>query len=175
MTLLIVLMIAVSLSMDAFSLSLAYGTLNIQKKDIIILSTIIGVFHFLMPLIGIFLGSKILKLLPFQPNTIIFIVLTFIGTEMIIDTFKNKKIIKIEKIEALLFGFAVSIDSFSVGLSLKSITNNYLIASSLFAISSFIFTYIGLSLGKKINNFIGIVSTLFGGLILIIIGLFYLF
>lgn len=174
MTLLIVLLIAVSLSMDAFSLSLAYGTLNIKKIDIIILSIIIGIFHFFMPLIGVFLGSKIIKFLPASPNTIVFIVLSFIGIEMIIDTFKNKEMRKMEKVESLLFGFAVSVDSFSVGLGLESITNNYFIASFLFALSSFIFSYLGLTLGKKINKLIGTLSTMLGGLILIIIGLLYL-
>lgn len=174
MTLLIVLMIAVSLSMDAFSLSLAYGTLNIKKIDIIILSIIIGIFHFFMPLIGVLLGSQVIKLLPASPNTIVFIVLCFIGIEMIIDTFKNKEIKKMEKVESLLFGFAVSVDSFSVGVGLESITSNYFIASFLFALSSFIFSYLGLTLGKKINKLIGALSTILGGLILIIIGFFYL-
>ncbi len=174
MTLLIVLMIAISLSMDAFSLSLAYGTLDIEEKDIIILSIIIGIFHFFMPLIGIFLGSRILHILPIQPNTVVFIVLSFIGIEMIIDTFKNKEVKKMKKLESLLFGFGVSVDSFSVGLGLESITNNYLISSLLFSLSSFIFTYVGLMLGKKINKFVGILSTLIGGLVLIIIGIFYL-
>lgn len=174
MTLLIVLMIAISLSMDAFSLSLAYGTLDIEKKDIILLSIIIGVFHFFMPLIGIFLGSRILHFLPIEPNAIVFIVLSFIGIEMIIDTFKNKEVKRMKKLESLLFGFAVSIDSFSVGLGLESITNNYFTSSLLFSLSSFIFTYVGLTLGKKISKFIGILSTLIGGLVLIIIGIFYL-
>lgn len=174
MTLLIVLLIAVSLSMDAFSLSLAYGTLNIKKIDIIILSIIIGMFHFFMPLIGVLLGSQIIEFLPAPPNTIVFIVLSFIGIEMIIDTFKNKEMRKMEEVESLLFGFAVSVDSFSVGLGLESITNNYFITSFLFALSSFIFSYLGLTLGKKINKLIGNLSTMLGGLILIIIGLFYL-
>lgn len=175
MTLLIVLIIAISLSMDAFSLSLAYGTLNIKKIDIIKLSIIIGIFHFFMPLIGVFLGNKILELLPIKPNTIVFVVLNFIGIEMIIDSFKKKEIKRMKKIESLMFGFAVSIDSFSVGLGLESITNNYLTSSLFFSLSSFVFTYIGLTLGKKINKLIGTFSTLLGGVVLIIIGIFYLF
>lgn len=174
MTLLIVLMIAISLSMDAFSLSLAYGTLNIEKRDIIILSITIGIFHFFMPLIGLFLGNRILHLLPVEPNVIVFIVLSFIGIEMIVDTFKNKEVKKMKKFESLLFGFAVSVDSFSVGLGLESITNNYLISSLIFSIFSFTFTYLGLILGKKINKLVGMFSTLLGGLVLIIIGIFYL-
>ena len=43
MNLFIILVIAVSLSMDAFSLSLAYGTLGLTKKEVTKLATIVGI------------------------------------------------------------------------------------------------------------------------------------
>lgn len=171
----VILLIAVSLSMDAFSLSLAYGTLNLDKKNIYELSGIVGIYHFFMPLLGSFSGSKILKIIPINSNILVFLVLSVIGIEMIIETFKGKDNIKIMKIgELILFGLAVSVDSFSVGIGLYSITNNIIISSFIFSIVSMSFTYIGLLLGKKINNLIGKISTFMGGLVLIIIGLFYL-
>ena len=41
------LVVAVSLSMDAFSLALIYGTYGMSKKNEILLAVIVGVFHFL--------------------------------------------------------------------------------------------------------------------------------
>ena len=94
---------------------------------------------------------------------------------MIIDTFKNEEEIKMMNIkELLLFGLAVSLDSFSVGIGLNALTQNYILSVSMFSLSSFIFTYIGLILGKKINNLIGKISTILGGLTLIIIGIIYI-
>ena len=69
----LVIIIAISLSMDAFSLALAYGTLNLNKKDIYKLSLTVGVYHFIMPLLGLFLGSIILKYIN-NPNIIVFII-----------------------------------------------------------------------------------------------------
>jgi putative Mn2+ efflux pump MntP len=170
-----VMMVAISLSMDAFSLSLAYGTLNMQKKDINCLSIIVGIYHLIMPLIGMYVGKTIIGLLPIQPNTLVFIVLFFIGTEMIIESFKEDKNIKILSIiEMLLFGFAVSLDSFSVGLGLKVLYKTPFVAALIFMISSFIFTYLGLILGKKISSLVGKIATIFGGITLIIIGIIYL-
>ena len=175
MSFLIVLVIAVSLSMDAFSLSLAYGTLDLSKKNINKLSIIVGIYHFIMPLIGLFIGNAILKYFPINPNTIVTIVLIFIGFQMIIETFKNEENLRVMSFsELLLFGLAVSIDSFSVGIGLNAINNNYLLCSIIFSISSFSFTYLGLILGKKINKLIGKASTLIGGLILIVIGIIYI-
>jgi putative Mn2+ efflux pump MntP len=53
--------------------------------------------------------------------------------------------------QLLIFGFAVSIDSFSVGISLNMMDTNFLLCASVFSLSAFMFTYLGLNLGKKIN------------------------
>lgn len=174
MSIIMVIIIAVSLSMDAFSLSLAYGTLNMKKKEIQILSIIVGIYHFFMPLIGMFIGTTILKILPISPDTIVFIVLCFIGIQMIFETFKQDCKISLMKFsELLIFGLAVSIDSFSVGLGLKTIYENVYISAFIFSLSSALFTYLGLYLGKKINDWIGKISTLLGGIALMIIGIIY--
>ena len=170
-----ILLIGISLSMDAFSLSLAYGTLNLEKKQMRLLSIIVGIYHFFMPLIGMWIGTKILKFLPIKPNTIVFIVLFFIGLQMIFEIFKQDKNITLMKFsELLIFGLAVSIDSFSVGIGLKTIYENVFLSALIFSLSSAFFTSLGLNLGKKINDLIGKISTLFGGIVLIIIGLMYL-
>lgn len=170
-----ILMIAVSLSMDAFSLSLAYGTLNQTKKEMIKLSIIVGVYHFFMPIIGMLFGVTLLHIFPIHPNIIVCIVLGFIGLNMIIESFKQETDIKnLTTTEMLLFGLAVSLDSFSVGIGMKAITNNWLLGSITFSLSSTIFTFLGLNLGKKINQMIGRISTIVGGIVLIIIGILYL-
>lgn len=176
MSFFIILIIAVSLSMDAFSLSLAYGTLNLKKKQIYNLSFIVGVYHFFMPLLGMFIGSGFLEIIPIKPSFIVFVILVVIGIQMIFESFKEERHLELNGILQLLtFGLAVSIDSFSVGIGMEAISDNFLLCSSLFSISSFVFTYLGLILGKKINLLIGKVSTLIGGLVLIVIGIIYLF
>ena len=166
----LVFIIAISLSMDAFSLTLAYGTLKLTKKDINLLSFVVGIYHFFMPLLGMFLGKQILKFLPINCNFLV-----IIGIEMIIETFKSDETVKKMKfIEIILFGLAVSIDSFSVGIGLKVITDNFILSSLIFSVVSFSFTYLGLLIGYKLSNIIGRLATLFGGIVLIVIGICYL-
>ena len=172
---LIILTIAVSLSMDAFSLSLAYGTLGLSKQEMVKLSSIVGVYHFFMPLLGLNFGKLFLHLIPLDPDIIVFVVLFFVGMEMIIETLKKETVTKKNSfIELLAFGLAVSIDSFSVGIGLNSISGHYIICSLIFSLSSFLFTFTGLKLGKKINQIIGKISTVAGGITLIILGMIYL-
>lgn len=175
MHVLIVIIIAVSLSMDAFSLSLAYGTLNISRSNMRQLAFIVGVYHFIMPLLGMLVGGLISNYFAIAPNILIFIVLLFIGIEMINESREENHDVKIMNLkELLLFGLAVSLDSFSVGIGLETISHHYIISALLFSMSSFFFTYLGLFLGKKINNRVGNISTLIGGITLIVIGILYL-
>jgi Predicted membrane protein len=171
----IILVIAVSLSMDAFSLSTAYGTLNPSKKEVKQISIIVGFFHFFMPLIGLFLGKIIFGIIPIPPDFIVFLVLVFIGIQMILESKKEENIKKMKFTEFFLFAFAVSVDSFSVGVGLNAISNHYLFCSIIFSLSSFIFTYLGLSFGRKLNKKFGKKSTKVGGITLLLLGLMFLF
>ena len=165
--------IALSLSMDALSLSLAYGTTKINKKSKNILPLIVGIFHLLMPITGNLIGSKILEIIKINPNILVAIILIIIGINMCIK--KEEKLGTVENIiEILLFSLAVSLDSFSVGIGLKAITRHIYLAPFIFSITAGIITYIGLNLGKLFFNKIGTLAPLLGGISLIIIGITYI-
>ena len=59
MNIILIVIIAISLSMDAFSLALAYGTLQLPPKRIFLLTIIVGIYHFIMPIIGRLMGKII--------------------------------------------------------------------------------------------------------------------
>lgn len=165
----LVFLMAVSLSMDAFSLALIYGTLGMKRFDKICLSLIVGLFHFVMPLLGMGFGSYFKV-----PNFIVGIILCFIGLEMIISSFKENDEIKgLGFGDFFLFGLAVSIDSFSVGITLPNMSINSYFSPVIFALCAGIFTLVGLMIGNKIERLLGKLSTVIGGVILIIIGVVY--
>lgn len=175
MSFFVILIIAVSLSMDAFSLSLAYGTLCLEKNQILKLSFIVGIYHFFMPLLGMKIGGSLFDIIPVKPDFIVFVILFIIGFQMIFETFKEEKKLELKGLfQLLIFGLAVSIDSFSVGIGLDAISDNFLMCASLFSLSSFVFTYLGLVMGKKINLMVGKISTIIGGVVLMLIGIIYL-
>lgn len=159
--------------MDAFSLSLAYGTLNLSKKEINILSVIVGFYHFFMPIFGMLIGGYINSFLHIGEDLVILIIFGLIGINMVIESRKEQDEVKQMKlVEMLLFGLAVSVDSFSVGIGINNISSNFIMCSSIFSITSFIFTYLGLKLGKSLNTLIGKKATLIGGVVLMLLGVF---
>lgn len=175
-TQLTVFLIAVSLSMDTFSLSLCYGTLNLSKNKIILLSVIVGIFHYFMPLIGMSIGNTIINKLIIDGKYIILIILSFIGIDMILSAIKNEeKNLLTTFLGILLFAFSVSIDSFSTGLGLKLITSEVFDAVLIFSIISALFTYTGIKLGKFLSDKYGKIANVLGGVVLIIIGIGFFF
>ena len=170
----LIIIIAVSLSMDAFSLSLAYGTMPLTKKEINLLSIIVGLYHFFMPILGMLFGKFVTNIIHIGGDLIVLLIFSFIGINMIVETFKNEeKINKMKLSEIILFGLAVSIDSFSVGIGINNISDNFLLCSIIFSFTSASFTYIGLLLGKKLNQLVGKISTIVGGITLVLLGIVY--
>ena len=175
MKIITIILIAESLSMDAFSLSLIYGTQEITKKGKILLSTIVGIYHFIMPLIGLTLGLYVTSKVIINTNILVGIILSLIAIEMIISSFKNKEEKFLLSIPGyLLFGLSVSIDSLTTGIGLPAITDKYILSASVFSVTSLLFTFLGLNLGNILNKKYGKISTIIGGIILLVIGLLYI-
>ena len=86
------LLIGIGLSMDAFSLSLGIGTYLKSNKKIIFLASSIGIFHFIMPIIGNILGNRIIMFLDIEANIILGILLIIIAIKMLIDLIKNEEV-----------------------------------------------------------------------------------
>ena len=166
-----ILLIGISLSMDAFSLALVYGIIGMSHKQKVILSLIVGAYHFIMPLIGLLFGTFIDNISFINLHIIASIILIYIGIDLIISNFKEEDTLSISKTGFLMFGLSVSIDSLTVGIGLKAITNSYIISSFVFSISSAFFTFLGLILGNIIGNSLGKYSKVVGGMVLIIIGI----
>ncbi len=172
MNIILIFIIAVSLSMDAFSLSLAYGTISMSKKEIRLLSIIVGIYHFFMPILGMLIGKFIFNIMHISGDLIVLIIFSFIGINMVIESLKKEEKVKKMKLgEMILFGLAVSIDSFSLGIGINNISDNFIMCSSIFSITSFMFTYIGLKLGNKLNQLIGKIATIVGGVVLMLFGI----
>ena len=168
-------LVAVSLSMDAFSLALIYGTYGLSRRLMLMIAGIVGVFHFFMPLLGLWFGGVLTSYFVFDLEMVVGIIFIVIGISMVISSKDDGEVKILNGIFAyLLFGLSVSIDSFTTGIGLSVISNNYIGIACLFMIVSMSFTYIGLRLGNRLNNSFGKYSTICGGILLCILGIFRL-
>ena len=122
---LIILLLALAVSMDAFSLSLIYGVMINSKKKKFILAIMVGIFHFFMPLLGNIVGTKIFTIISLSNKIIAFFLFMILGLNMVLE----KETVNVDKFsikEFLIFPLAVSMDSFSIGIGLYKGNNMFL-------------------------------------------------
>lgn len=174
-------MFGFGLAMDAFSVSLANG-MNEKRMGVGRMCEIAGVFAFfqaLMPMLGwvcvhtlleFFTGFS--KLIPY----IALALLSYIGGKMIYEGIK--KDCKLEECGVgfwglMVQGVATSIDALSVGLDIAEYGLLEAIVSALIiAAVTFIICMIGVYLGKKFGNKLADRASVFGGVILVCIGIY---
>lgn len=171
------LFMAFALGMDAFSVSLGLGMQRLRLKRIAFIGLIIGLFHIIMPFVGIILGQVISTQIGNLTTVAGGLLLFGIGAQMLFSAFNHeaKKIMQPVGIGLFLLAFSVSIDSFSVGLSLGISGVKTALALFLFGALSTALSWAGMLLGRKVHGLLGAYSEILGGSILCGFGLLLLF
>ncbi len=176
------LALGAGLAMDAFSVSLANGLNEPKMKTgkVLGIAGVFGVFQGMMPLIGWFCVHTLLQYFkavePFIP-WIALILLVFIGGKMFLDGIKKKdddgEAVKKLGIGALLVqGVATSIDALSVGFTIAEYNAVMAcVAALIIAVVTFGICTAGLFIGKKFGTKLSNKAQIFGGVILIAIGI----
>lgn len=167
-----IITVAIALSMDTFSLSLGIGTTNLSSKKRFLFPLLVGILHFLMPLLGNIIGINILELFSLNTRFLLGVILIYLAITMLIESLKEKKTKTLfSVIELFILAITVSIDSFTTGLGLSAISNNILLSVSIFSIVSLSFTYLGLLIGKYGAKLLGVYSSILGSILLLILGI----
>ena len=170
------------LALDAFSVSVADAMANpgMKKRRKFSIALTFAVFQTLMPLIGWICVKTIAdKFTIFQKAVpyIALILLAYIGIKMIIESRKggeeeNEGVAALTFATLMIQGIATSIDALSVGFAIADHSSlEALVSTLIIGITTFIICIFGLELGKKVGKAFSDKATLFGGCILIIIGL----
>ena len=170
------------LALDAFSVSVADAMANpgMKKRRKFSIALTFAVFQTLMPLIGWICVKTIAdKFTIFQKAVpyIALILLAYIGIKMIIESRKggeeeNEGVAALTFATLMIQGIATSIDALSVGFAIADYSSlEALVSTLIIGITTFIICIFGLELGKKVGKAFSDKATLFGGCILIIIGL----
>lgn len=171
------LMIGIALGMDAFSLGIGIGMQKLSWAKISKISITIGIFHILMPLIGMMIGHFLSTFIGDIATWVGGIILVMLGANMLWSSFLNNKAHVLDQtvgIGLFLLAFSVSIDALSVGLSLGLFSADFLFVVLLFGIIGGAMTALGLTLGDKIGDWLGDYGEALGGIILLVFGIKFL-
>lgn len=175
-----IILIGLSLSMDAFSVCLSVGAC---RKDshlaaALRMGSVFGFFQFIMPIFGYFLGYYILRKFSPYDQWIASVVLICIGLKMLKDSKREEQCSPrdITKGLALLFlAIATSIDALSVGIGIAVANISIMFFSSVVGFVTLCMCLLGVYFGRALGFLLGRWACVFGGLVICIVGLKMLF
>ena len=176
------ILLALALAMDCFTVSVVCGVITGKYKAGLMmrLAFLFGFFQALMPFIGWLLTSRFSTYLEAVDHWIAFGLLAFIGIEMIADAFKKEEDKTIDPYglkSQLLLAVATSIDALAIGISFACTGYNEVsqlwTPLALIGAASFVMSLIGFALGVRFGDVVTrkVKPEILGGLILIGIGI----
>ncbi len=180
MTLLEIFLVGIGLSMDAFAVAICKGLAmpTINRKQTLLIAAYFGVFQALMPLTGWLLGSQFARHVTKMAPWIAFVLLAWIGGNMIRESLSKKEEdeevepAELRHKELFMLAIATSIDALAVGVSFSMVELAIPIgaAAALIGCTTFAISvggvFVGHIFGARYKNRAEFV----GGAILILIG-----
>lgn len=185
MGLISIFMTGVGLSMDAFAVSLAKGFClkDNEVKYSFRVALLFGGFQALMPLLGWWVGTYFESYITSIDHWIAFILLGLIGGKMLLESIKELRHGGDDNVptecerddfcykKLTILAVATSIDALAVGVSFAFLNTSIVPSIIIIGLTTFVLCFFAVFLGKKIGSIFQNYAELFGGIILIVIGL----
>ena len=171
-----ILLIAFGLAMDSFSVSIANGlaTRTFKISKALIIALFFGFFQGLMPIFGWLAGESIADYISAFDHWVAFALLTIIGVKMIYESITNKpnNFLRAYTIKVILIlSIATSIDALAVGFSFSFLGISIFFPAIVIGVITFLLSFLGVYIGRRFGKILKNRIEIFGGLILIILGL----
>lgn len=171
------LFLAVGLSMDTFAVSLTAGVAMkpFRFYNALRVAVWMAVFQGGMPLLGWLLGREFISLIEDFDHWIAFGLLVFLGVKMVFEALRPGDEVHCfsptKTLTLVQLGVATSIDALAIGVSFGLMRINMVMAVSIIAAVTFVFSLAGCYIGKFFGTGWKRSSSAIGGLILIGLGI----
>lgn len=174
------LLIAIGLSMDSFAVSISCGVRRVEHRlrNAAQIALSFSVFQSLAAVAGFFVGASFLPLVSSLDHWVAFLMLAYIGGRMVHASFSPQRqgCPGAHGFGRLVFlSVATSIDALAVGISFAMLHQDIALNAAMIALVTFCFSFCGAYSGSRMRGALGRKAELFGGLVLIAIGLKILF
>lgn len=176
MSFLEILLIAVGLAMDAFAVALSAGATGHGQRvrPALRISFHFGLFQFLMPVIGWYLGVRLQQYIAGYDRWVAFGLLNLVGFHMLYESFQREPDElpgdPTRGLRLVTLCVATSLDALAVGLSLAMIGQRIWYPSVVIGVVTATLSLLGIHLGNRLRGVFGKRMEQIGSVILILIG-----
>jgi len=171
-----IFLIAIGLAMDAFAVSVVTGSVyrELHVRHVLRMALFFGGFQAVMPVIGFLAGLGFRDYISSYDHWIAFGLLAFVGGKMVYESVKiesaEKNLDPSNLLILLALAVATSIDALAVGITLSLLDTPIAVDATVIGLVTFALSYAGVAIGKRFGHFFESRIEVFGGLILIAIG-----
>jgi len=169
-----ILLLAIALSMDAFAVAIGLGSKGAGRSLGLKIALFFGAFQGLMPLIGYLGGRELLHWVADYDHWIAFALLALIGAKMIYEGLQGddeETVGALTDKALLMLSIATSIDAMAAGFSLTLLDVRPWLACVVISVTTFAFSWAGVQIGRRSGAWLGKKAEIFGGIVLILIGI----
>lgn len=175
-----IVMLAVALALDAFSVAASVGPRCSPRVGAMRLAGSFGAFQALMPVLGALVGAYLYRYVRQYDHWVAFGLLEVVGARMIFEAVRHERA-KQPQAGSEVFdpsrgwslvclSVATSIDAFGAGMGMQMVGANLWLACPLIGIITAALTYLGGSLGVRARKYLDRRAEILGGLVLIFLG-----
>ena len=176
----LILLLALSLGIDAFAVSVSCGMApGFQKKQAFWLGLYFGTFQAGMALLGVLIGDQFNAHIGLAGRVVACLLLVFIGVQMVRSALRGKEEEKpaqrLSHRRMTVLAVATSIDALAAGIGLAFWGVNILLACVVIGLTAALLSLFGGLCGERVADRFRTRAELVGGLVLIALGIRSLF
>lgn len=177
-----IVLTSLSMSVDAMTVSAvdSIQEKNMKKTKSILIALVFGLFQFIMPIIGYFIGYSFKDILEAYIPWIAFSLLTLLSIKSLIDWIKDRKKKddgeevnkKISILEILVQGISTSIDALCIGFVYLNLNiANAMIVFSIIGITTFLLSLLTSIFGNLLANKLEKLAGLIAAIVFLAVGI----
>lgn len=188
MSLVEIIVLGIALSADAFAVTISncFVYHGESKARLMLMPLMFGLFQMIMPIAGYFIGGFAAEIIEKYHGIVTLVILGFIGGNMLREGIMSILGIGEDEtvahkggpaakhltfVEILVQAIATAIDAFAVGVSLRALEVNLVMAASTIGLTTFCCCCIALAIGRRLGEVLGDYAEVVGGVVLIGIGI----
>lgn len=175
-----IILTGIALSMDASAISMTNAMIHPDKKARLLeMAFWFGLFQGLMPVLGFFFGNMFYDVISRLGGVLVAVIFCAIGGKMLHDGLSHEEAEAAPKSLShrllLIQAVATSIDAFAIGVGFSAGKTNIFFASSVIAVTTFVLATVSVFIGRIFGDMLGKKAEVFGGVLLILLGIKSLF
>ena len=145
------------LGLDTFAVAAALGLRGLPRQQRLRVSVLMSSFEMAMPVVGLFVGHALGRLVGSAADYVAIAVLAFLGLWMLIheEGDEGEKVARLaggQGLALFALGLSISLDELAIGFTIGLLHLSLWLAVVLIGAQAFVFAQLGLRLGARLNE-----------------------